>query len=311
MNKIVPSLIPLLILNCYLMPVQPASVPTARLSLSEKQFLRYKMFFLDTLYLRHFLNNHAKVPEEQKVQRTTFQVWLHTEQTQCEVKRSDKAHQFCYLGNRNGSVFKLLVEGRDYRLSDIYEGCIRFDSATICDGDVIGICMATRDNATILKGDTSTVSADDSIVFKKSLWILKNQNPVETDSNFSLMWRTVYPLPQECDLSNIRVTVLGSLETGDTTDRIGTTLFSSVLGLTDFAGNANLGASTIFDRENRLLIIPAFVENGRLNNEPFSNPALGKDNRNPGIYHKTDEAFLELKHKFAIIIKWPLPSHGR
>jgi cell surface protein SprA len=50
---------------------------------TEKAFLQNKMFFLDTLYRRYFLNKE-QVPDGVKVDRATLQIWLHTEQTNGE-----------------------------------------------------------------------------------------------------------------------------------------------------------------------------------------------------------------------------------
>jgi hypothetical protein len=300
MKKILLCLIPFLFICCIKSPVAPSSKWTVLSELSEKNFLQNKMFFLDTLYLRYFLNNHTPVPEAQKVNRGRLQVWISTDQTIAEMKRNAKKDYFCFLGNKNGRVFKLLVEGGDYRQSDLYEGCIRFDSVAIQENDFIGICMITKDGTTILKGDTSRIMSLDTVVSKTSLWILKNQNPVETDSSFSLMWRNVYAMPGDFDVSKFIIRVKRVPASGDTTDRFGPTLFSSILGLTDNNGNANIGASSIFDVENRLLFIPPFIENGKLNNKPFANPALGIENANPDIYRKTQEMFDEIKKKYSI-----------
>ncbi len=267
--------------------------------ISEKMFLRNKLFFLDTLYLKYFLNNHEQVPDIHKVNRATLQVWLHTEQTENELKRNERKEKFCYLGDKNGTAFKLLVPGRDYKLSDIYEGCIRFDSVSIFENDIVGICMTTKDGVTIRKGDTLI----DTAFYKSSLWTLKGQNPVETDSNYTLMWRNVYSMPSDFDVSKFKIQVKRIPEAGDTLDRdVGGMLFSSILGLTDANGNANIGSTAIYDIENRLLIIPPFSESGALNNKPFENPALGKENTNPDIYRLTAENFEQLKSKYDIVM---------
>jgi cell surface protein SprA len=272
--------------------------------ITEKTFLRNKMFFLDTLYRNYFLNNHEQVPDKKKVDRATLQVWLHTNQTENEMKRNERKEKFCYLGNKNGTIFKLLSEGRDYKLSDIYEGCIRFDSVSVFEDDIIGICMATKDSATITKGDRSKRFLQDTTSYKDSLWILKGQNPVETDSNFTLMWRNVYSMPSDFDVSKFKISVKRIPDQGDTTDRDkgGTHFLSSILGLTDNNGNANIGSTAIYDIENRLLVIPPFSENGILNNKPFENPELGNENTNPGIYRLTAENFEQLPRKYDIVM---------
>jgi hypothetical protein len=309
MKKTVFYLTPLLFLNCYLNPAQPTPEKTSRVTLSEKDFLQNKMFFLDTMYLNYFLNNHAQVPDAKKVKESSLEVWLHTDQTEAEMKWNGRKDKFCYLKNKNGAVFKLLTEGRDYKLSGIYEGCIRFDSVAIFENDIIGICMTTRDGASIVKGDTGKAFLHDTATtYKSNLWILKGQDPVETDSNFSLMCRNVYAMPGDFDVSKFKIQVRRVPEAGDTTmfneDHA---LYSMILGLTDFNGNANIGTTSIFDMDNNLLIIPPFSDGKVLNNKPFANPALGKENMNPDIYRLTAENFSELNHKYAITMIWPAP----
>jgi hypothetical protein len=275
-------------------------------TMTEKSIFQYKMFFLDALYLNYFLNNQAQVPDGEKVDRATLQVWLSTDQTEREMKTGDKKNKYCFVGNKSSQVFKLLVDGRDYKLSDRYEGCIRFDSVTISENDVIGICMTTRDSTTIHKGDPSKITRLDTTVVKDSLWILKNQLPKASDPNFTLMWRNVYSMPSDFDVSKFKLQVKRVPEagSGDTSATAGPTLYSSILGLTDINGNANINSTSIFDIENRLLIIPPFSEGGKLNNKPFTNPALnavpGSENTNPGIYTMTQDSLTELKAKYEI-----------
>jgi cell surface protein SprA len=137
------------------------------------------------------------------------------------------------------------------------------------------------------------------------LWILKSGNPVATDSTFSLAWRNVYQLPNDFDASKFKIQVKLTPQSGDSTDRAGSVLFSSILGLTDNTGTPYSTDKSIFDNDTRLLVIPPYrVDNAVLSNRPFANPALNDpshpNNSNPGIYTMTQDSLSELKPKFSI-----------
>lgn len=259
------------------------------------------MFFLDTVYLNTYLAKRSIPPH---FNDTSLQVWIHNSQTSIEYQSTEKKDIFCSWGI-NGPIYKLLIKGRDYSIDNRFPGTIRFDSTNIFEEDRIGICITIFDSNgnVIIKGDTSNSTTFNSCIVKKSLWILKDSNPLSTDSCFSLMWRNVYTLPIDAGFSKFRLNVLRTPETGDTCDRVGVNLLSAILGLTDSNGEAKISASSIFDFKNKLLIIPPFVENDTLNNKPFENPALGIGNTNPEIYQYTQDMFLETKHKFAIIFE--------
>jgi len=271
---------------------------------SEKSFLQNKFFFLDTLFFNAYLGKIASAPD---FDTTSLQVWIHTEQT--EMERRAKYHSvFCFLINKNGPPFKLLKKGSDYSIDKRFPGTIRFDSTFLQDNDQIGICMVLIDSSKnkIVKGDTSQYLPLDTCILKKSLWMLKSQNPILTDSNFKLMWRNVYQLPSGLDTTTFRLVVQRVPEQNDTIDRIGNSLFSSILGLTDENGNAYGANSHIFDLKDNLLLIPPFITEAEYkNNEPFSNPKLGAENINTEIYQKTQEDFNEIKNKYNITIQIP------
>jgi hypothetical protein len=273
--------------------------------IADKDFQRYKLFFLDTLYLKAFLRNREKIPDGKKIDRRKLQVWLHSEQqTQLDLSNAalkGKA-KFCYYGT--STPFRLLVEGKDYSVYELVDGCIRFDSTIVQETDQIGICMATSDMS-LIKGDTLPVQVDTTIPVK-NLWILKTNMPSATDSTFSLAWRNTYQLPSDFDASKFKLQVKTIPESGDTTDRVGSTLISSILGLTDNTGTPYSTDKSIYDNDAHLLLIPPYkiVETGIISNQPFANPALISDKviNNPGLYTKTQDSLTQLKPRFNIIM---------
>jgi hypothetical protein len=276
---------------------------------TERDFMRYKMFFLDTIYRNAYLNNYAKVPEGRKVKRATLQIWYSNSQTEYEIKKKENKNIYCYQGSLNGRAYRLLSQGREYKLSDIYEGCVRFDSVSIGEEDLIAVCMSTNDGS-IVKGDTNAITRDTSVssasnyIIKSSLWQLKGANPSSSDSTFSLMWRNVYMMPGDFDQSKFKIQVWYTPQGGDSTNQAKSGLISTALGLTDANGNANIGTASIFDKENGLLIIPPYADakTGLLNNEPFGNPALGDNNTAADIYYKTSQEFDRILKKYSIIM---------
>ncbi|HAJ79772.1 MAG TPA: cell surface protein SprA, partial [Fibrobacteres bacterium] len=276
--------------------------------ITEKQFVAYKMFFLDTMYRNYYLNRKATIPDAKKINRKKLQIWLHTSSTSTDKKNATlkTKYTFCYLDSKDGEAYKLLTENKDYTVSDLIPGCIRFDSVTISETDKIGICMMTTDGS-LVKGDTGEIALLDTTIVKSNLWMLKNENPLARDSNFVLAWRNVYSLSSDFDVSKFKLSVKRIPESGDTTDRVGSNLFSYILGLTDNTGAPYSTNNNIYVQDANLLIIPRFaVDSSTWSNRPFSNSALngtsGTDNTNPGVDTLTDASFSELKAKYNIIM---------
>jgi cell surface protein SprA len=272
------------------MSFSPTGAGDASTDLNEKQFLQYKLFFLDTMYLSNYLQKH-KVPSVAQLQ-----VWISNNGMATEISqvRSDKTQRYAYVGTAR-QAFKRLLEKRDYFL-DPDNGWIRFDSVAIQDADEIGIYLVFSDSATFkTKGwnydDTVSTFFKDN---KPSLWTLKSPQQTATSPTFSLMWRNVYTLPAPFDPTKFKLRVTKAQQ--DTSiDKVNGQFFSNILGLTDDKGVPFATNAQIFDVEHSLVILPNFTPKDATvrGNEPFSNPALGSDNTDADIYQKTGVDFSE------------------
>jgi hypothetical protein len=278
----------------------PSGQGESSTQIKEKDFIRNKMFFLDTVYLKKYLGLVARAPEVK-----LLQVWLSNERIRTEARASNTSKLtedvYRYVGT-SGQPFKLLKEHRDYFLES-KAGWIRFDSIPIDNvNDDVGIFMQT-DSAGFVKGadylDTTRTT------FKRandSLWILKPKDFDSTKTGvFPLMWRNVYALPQPFDPAKFRLRVT-KYPPDTTIDKVGARFFSEVLGLTDDKGNPFATNNQIFDVDHGLIIMPVRFagSNGTRGNEPFSNDTLGADNVNRGIYREVGQTFDNIPPKFLI-----------
>ena len=126
-------------------------------TVTEKDFVRNKMFFLDTAYLSMYLGK-GQAPSIK-----TLDVYISNSKTMSEFSSTQKSTSTFYSTTVNGTkdvVLKLLVRERDYTIDKQInggQGCLRFlDSLQVQDADNIGIYMVTSDPSIIpTKGDTS------------------------------------------------------------------------------------------------------------------------------------------------------------
>jgi hypothetical protein len=181
--------------------------------------------------------------------------------------------------------------GTDYNLDYRWKGVVRFDSIFISQDDLLGIHLETQDSNVIPNRGVYWDSADTSQIIADTAWTLKFRSQDSTDPTFPLMWRNVYFLPSHIDLASFRMRIVLLLDTMVERAPDGR-LFTEVLGLSDKNGAPYLSDNHIFDIERGLLIMPAFDSSSQ-GNEPFSNPALGKDNINPGIYKEIGVDFAD------------------
>jgi hypothetical protein len=272
-------------------------------TITEKDFLRNKMFFLDTAYLSMYLGKRKTAPDISKLK-----VYINNSKTLAEFSSAQKVASSFYTTKVNGVndvVFKLLVPERDYTIDKQInggKGCLRFlDSVQVQDDDNIGIYLATSDTTIIpIKGDTtispdSTKTGANAAAAINYIWILKKATMTSTDTTFKLMFRNVYALPNEIDPAKFQIKVKRiPTSGGDSTELTGPTLISSILGLVDQNKSAKITSNEIFDIADKLLIMPPFADTA-IGNEPFANPALGANNMTPDIYTKTSDAFNEIK----------------
>jgi hypothetical protein len=263
----------------------PSGTGEASTMISEKDFKRNKIFFLDTIYLNHYLGLRDSVPKV-----TKLQVWRTNEGIVRESQPTNTSRLpddvYRSVGSKR-QVFKLLKEHRDYFVQP-EQGWIRFDSLPVEEADELGICLETSDTSVLKKGadyfDTTRAGFDPKV---DSLWILKPRDQDSTNTaTFPLMWRNVYDLPSGFDPQKFRIRVVRVPDT--TQSKSGLKFFSEILGLTDDKGNPLTNNTQIYDIDHKLIILPVKFtgKNGVRGNEPFSNDELGEENVNRSIYRE-------------------------
>ncbi|MBD3345957.1 MAG: cell surface protein SprA [Chitinivibrionales bacterium] len=272
----------------------------------DKEFLKYKIFFLDTVYQKLYNEKYGAggnpdlaIP---KVIPTEFQVWKMTEKQTVANKDISK---FRYVQNSPAdNLFQKIDEGA-YELKED-EGWIRFDTLAVESDDIIGIYMKTAAPDLIpQKGDTTLLDSlgRGKYEIMKSLWFLKGPlNTEDTTSDaFKLMWKNAYYLPRfEEGKFDVK---LGLLRAGDTLyqDPETNELYSYILGLTDKDGKRD-NAAYKYNLDKGYMVIPPFDTSYEAN-EPFRNPELGEDTL-PDIYriNHNSQNFNKIQQKYVLIL---------
>jgi hypothetical protein len=252
-------------------------------SRSEKEYLRNKIFFLDTMYLKQYVGLTKDAPEVD-----TLFVWITNvtmKNTAAQDKQVGKTGNVYKVVGTQQIWYKKLIENRDYFV-DRKQGSVLFDSVIVNDADAIGIHLVTKNPAVIPnKGANIEDTVHVNLQQDSLLWTLKPPDQQDSTSpTFMLMWRNVYLLPSPFDKDKFKLRV--TRYPPDTlTDKAGTVYFSYLLGLTDDRGIPLVNYTQIFDDRHGVIILPP--DTVAHSNEPFSNPKLGTGNTNRDIYRKT------------------------
>ena len=185
-------------------PPPTSSTPVVTLTINEKNFIRNKMFFLDTAYKSFYCKMRPSVPA---VKAEKLQVWLSNDRIRglasANVDTNGNVYRFFGLAHR---ACKLLKMGRDYAL--VGGGVIRFDSVTVVTNyDWIGLHLETEDSAIIPSKGVYFDTLDASKVISDTLWTLLPQDYDSTSPAFPLMWRNVYSLLLGFDLATFKLRV--------------------------------------------------------------------------------------------------------
>jgi|WetSurMetagenome_2_1015567.scaffolds.fasta_scaffold00226_19 hypothetical protein len=271
--------------------LHPSGQGDAGTVITEKQFIRNKMFFLDTAYRRSYINRATGVPDTlPKV--SVLQVWLHNDRTAGDAQLSNTSKQTDDVYRQIGTsktFYKLLKENRDYKLFQD-DGYIRFDSVFVDDNDVVAVYLKTADST---KVPTKGANFYDSTAKHQpgdDLWVLKpkDQDSLQT-TTFPLMWRNVYAMPSGFDPQKFRLRVVLATDTSKNLTP-GGRFFSEVLGLTNDKGDPLATNTQIYDVDHSLIILPVRFKTsstGGSGMEPFANDTLGEGNTDRNMYRYT------------------------
>ncbi len=262
---------------------------------TEDQFKRDKRFFLDSLFLLHYLDQTKSIPTivkgslfvYKKVPTVTpGQQWYYAN-TDHDIL-SQTSGYFTYVRLRDGIDYVLDASGRGW--------ITLTDSMNLGADGILAVSYkidpkgAAFSDGTHHRGDTTVIRSNDS-TSHVTLYSLKygsySTNP--HDRTYWLMWRNIYSMPGGVKPDGFtmdvqRITTDGSIQ--QLTD--GNKKFTTVLNLAGADGIIKSGEPEIFDFGNGIVILPPYGDKAK-GNLPFTNTDLGKyngaTNTNPDIYN--------------------------
>ncbi|KMQ49746.1 hypothetical protein CHISP_3344 [Chitinispirillum alkaliphilum] len=250
--------------------------------LRETDYVKNRFFFLDSVYRSYynrrynFTSPDPNTPEPPRVD--SLQIFRRMSAFEKSGVNRDP-NRIWFKARTTGqdhAEFELLRRDDHYYL-DPSEGWIRFhDTVFISDNNLIAYSMTTTDGS-ITKGQLVPTNGSDTVNIYQFAVLKPGNMPDEAvnDSTYDLMWRNVYRIPLEKDLSNLRLEFLHvEPGTADTTRHVrGSNRFiSDVLGVSE-NNQLKTQDKRIFDTDNGFLIIPPFDSTFH-GNEPFANPEL-------------------------------------
>lgn len=259
---------------------------------NESDYVKYKFFFLDTAYLRHWTETQGPAGRESDPVPLVrkLQLWKSVQR----VEISERDPRFVYReANLPGGARRFFRQLKDYEyMLDEVNGWVRIDSVTLQEQDVLAMFLRTEDPSRVPnKGDTTVVfQAEGQDTVMKELAFLKDENPTPEQESFVLAWRNVYTMPRSPDAQSFYVKVQHHKVGADTVEYFGGKLISEILGLTDSDGKVDF-SSFAFDNDfgEGYMVLPPFpdtLEEDVIGNQPFRNYALG-DSVVPDIYTKS------------------------
>lgn len=281
--------------------IEPNKTTTDPNNFDEKMYLKYYRYFLDSTYKNLYLNKADSVShvEKLKVYKSVnlnyssndhFFVWA-------------KHGRYAYGDTSDYKLFIELKKGDDYDLDSI-NGHITFKDIRLNRDDVVAIYIQKKDGTILgsLPSGTKSYKAK-SLPASDYLWTLKYKYDEEAepgDPYYGLMWRNIYPLPDNATSAGFDIKIERKGEGGNKAEeKQGSRYYSEILQVADAEGKALVSNSDIYDFANSIIIFPPFKtgemngEKSVLNDWPFTNSALGKyygnDNVNSFIYN--DSAF--------------------
>ncbi|MBD3239660.1 MAG: cell surface protein SprA, partial [Chitinivibrionales bacterium] len=274
--------------------------------LNESDFVRYKFFFLDTAYLRHWVEVNAPggqvsgpVPKV-----TGIDLWVSVTQAELTGRSDDDVYRYAELSNGERQIFRQLDRGVDYIVEED-PGWIRLDSVTLKEEDLLAMYLRTEDPILVPdKGDTTVIDSLEKFELMRSLVLLKDANPSPEQPSFPLSWRNVYRMPVDPMPSEFKVTVKHYKVGGDTVEHFDGKLISYLLGLTDDKGKVSLGNPPYKHKDIGYLVLPPFLdtrEDSVIGNQPFRNPVLG-DSTVADIYTRNRADLADQRDDYTIIM---------
>ncbi len=281
---------------------------------NESDYVRYRFFFLDTLYLRHWVeeNTPGSDADWEPPVVEKLQLWKSVENVEIGQRDPQDIYRHANLRGGGSRLFRKLRDD-EYHL-DEQNGWVRVDSVKLNETDILGMFLVTDDPSRIsTRGDTAIVGKEGEDDIMDSLALLKNENPTPEQESFVLAWRNVYTMPKRPDAKSFYVKVKHHKVNVDTTEFFNGKLISHTLGLTDAEGKVNLGSFAYnHDYGEGFLVFPPFadtLDDAVIGNQPFRNHALG-DSAVVDIYTKSTNDLKDRRDEYTISMPGSAASSG-
>lgn len=260
---------------------------------SVDQYAKNKFFYLDNFYRDHYIKKYALKNGNRKAaapEVDTLHVWIKNDGSQAKKDMAKaNGHRSAYiiegaekLPYNRDSISKTqihdfipLKQNIHYKL-DNDDGYIQFtDSLELSSTDMVAIYMRSKD-LSLNKGlyyDTTGI-----------LWVLKPVDEIdslaEDPLRYNLMWRNVYTMSGNTeDLTNYKLSVVRKDQDNkedkqkEYDKNSANKYYGELVGLTDDKGKPLVQNNEIFDKKNRVIIIPPY-DTTKYGDFPFTNPDL-------------------------------------
>lgn len=269
-------------------------------SISEKEYVQNRFFFLDTKYRSYYNRKYGGSSGSPSIPKVdTLFIFRDANKSKDLIREYKK---ITMESDPQVYDFVRMHRDRQFYLNET-EGWIRFEDSVDVSNNHVAIYMRSNSDPSLNKGSmTFTVNSEGEPDTAWNLWVLKQQIPVDsagTDitSKFHLMWRNVYDLDSS-DWSKFKFNIVQKTPDDETEreaiESNGKTLkISEILGIA-VNGEYALDQPQIFDKNNGYLIFPPF-DTSFFGNEPFRNELL-KDYRDTLIYKYSIDAIQRNKN---------------
>ncbi len=257
------------------------------------QYAKNKFFYLDNFYRNHYIKKYALKNGDRKAvapEVDILDVWIKNDGSQMKKEMAkangsrsayiiEGAEKLPYNGdsisNTQKHDFILLKPNVHYKL-DKDDGYVQFtDSLEISSNDMVAIYMRSKKDPSLDKGyyyDTTGI-----------LWVLKPVDEIdslaEDPLRYNLMWRNVYSMSGNTeDLTNYKLSVVRKDQDDKENkqkeyDKLGNYYYAQIVGLADDKGKPLVQNGDIFDKKNKVIIIPPY-DTTQYGDCPFTNPEL-------------------------------------
>jgi len=242
-------------------------------ALTEKDIERYRFFFLDTVYRRHYINKYAELATDDSVPEVLHvEIWKR-EDVVAGTRDITKTYRGAKISGDRSLTFRRLAQAEEYYLNEQEGWILLSDSIAMRESDILACVLRTSQPSVVPdKGDTAlTDDTTGGLPVMRELALLKDEYPDTSQPSHALAWPNVYRMPKSVDPAEFDITVTYKVGGTDTVGYFHGKEISSILGLTDpedgkpYITNGDIyrtGLSATSAGDG-YLVMPPFAEIGR------------------------------------------------